>query len=70
MKYLRRILFALSSLKVAIILLFLIAIASAIGTSLPQGELAETYIDKYQVHKFLGLIDGQMIIQMQLDQVY
>ncbi len=70
MKYLRRILFALSSLKVAIILLFLIAIASAIGTSLPQGELAETYIDKYQVHKFLGLIDGQMIIQMQFDHVY
>ncbi len=70
MKYLRRILFALSSLKVAIILLFLIAIASAIGTSLPQGELAETYIDKYQVHKFLGLIDGQMLIQMQFDHVY
>ena len=70
MKYLRRILLNLSSLKVAIILLLLIAIASAIGTSLPQGELPETYIAKYQIKKFLGLLDGNMIIRMQLDQVY
>ena len=70
MKYLRRVLLALSSLKVAIILLLLIAIACAIGTSLPQGELHETYIAKYQVGKFLGLLDGNMIIRMQLDQVY
>ena len=70
MKYLRRILLNLSSLKVAIILLLLIAIASAIGTSLPQGELPETYITNYQIKKFLGLLDGNMIIRMQLDQVY
>ena len=70
MKYLRRILLNLSSLKVAIILLLLIAIASAIGTSLPQGELPETYITNYQIKKFLGLLDGNMIIRMQLDRVY
>ncbi len=70
MKYLRRILLAFSSLKVAISLLILIAIASAIGTALPQGELPETYISKYQVQKFLGLLNGEMIIRMQLNKVY
>ncbi len=70
MKYLRRILLTLSSLKVAIILLLLIAIASAIGTSLPQGELPEIYFNKYQVEKFLGVLDGNLIIRMQLDRVY
>ena len=68
MKYLRRILLNLSSLKVAIILLLLIAIASAIGTSLPQGELPETYIAKYQINKFLGLLNGNMILRLQCEK--
>ncbi len=70
MVILRKILNSLSSLKVAIVLLILIAIGSAIGTALPQGELARNYIDKYQVSKFLGVLDGEWVLKLQLNHVY
>tara|TARA_Y100001968_G_scaffold312148_1_gene334989 strand:+ start:18846 stop:20138 length:1293 start_codon:yes stop_codon:yes gene_type:complete len=60
----------LSNLKIAISLLFLIAIASSLGTAIPQGEIAQFYLDKYQENPWLGLIKGDLILSLQFDQVY
>jgi len=70
MKYLIKIINWLSSLKVAIVLLLLIALASAIGTSIPQNEPFTDYLAKYDPNRFLGLINGQSIINLQLNHVY
>ncbi len=70
MKALRRIIFWLSSLKVAIALLFLIAIASGIGTAIPQGESIDSYLEVYGEKPFFGFVDGSIIIHLQLDHVY
>ena len=47
MSILRRIIAWTSSLKVAIFLLLIIALSSAIGTSIPQGESIESYLEIY-----------------------
>ncbi len=70
MKVLWRVLNWLSSLKVAILLLFFIALASAIGTFIPQGDQSDNYINNYAKHPWLGLINGHLILRMQLDHVY
>ena len=59
----------LSSLKVAIVLLLLIALGSAIGTAIPQGYELETYLTNYQSNKFLGIIDGELLLNLQLNHV-
>ena len=70
MSILRRIIAWTSSLKVAIILLLLIALASALGTAIPQGNSIESYLEIYGTHPWLGLIDGNTLIKLQLDHVY
>ncbi len=70
MKYIIRIINWLSSLKVAIVILLLIALASGIGTSLPQNAPLSDYLTKYESNKFLGLFNGQLIINLQLNHVY
>ena len=70
MQYLRRIINWLSSLKVAIVILLLIALASGLGTSLPQNAPLSDYLTKYESNKFLGLFNGQLIINLQLNHVY
>ncbi len=60
----------ISSLKVAILLLLAIALASSIGTAIPQGEPIETYLESYKNHPWLGLINGDLLIKMQLHHVY
>ncbi|WP_269621801.1 cytochrome c biogenesis protein ResB [Prochlorococcus marinus] len=70
MKYTLKILNWLSSLKVSIVLIILIALASGIGTALPQGEPLEAYLSKYQINKFLGIINGDWVIRLQLNHVY
>jgi len=70
MSILRRIIAWTSSLKVAIILLLLIALASALGTAIPQGNSIESYLEIYGTHPWLGLIDGNTLINLQLDHVY
>tara|TARA_Y100001968_G_scaffold176520_1_gene161716 strand:+ start:3676 stop:4962 length:1287 start_codon:yes stop_codon:yes gene_type:complete len=60
----------LSNLKVAIGLLIIIAISSAIGTSIPQGESPEKYIDKYDIQPWLGLIKGKVLLALELDHIY
>ena len=58
MKRISQVLNWLSSLKIAILLLFLIAISCAIGTIIPQNESNRFYYDSYNENPFLGIING------------
>ncbi|MAR06603.1 MAG: cytochrome C biogenesis protein CcsB [Cyanobium sp. NAT70] len=67
---LRRLAAWISDLRLAILLLLCIALASAVGTAIPQGDPAQSYIDAYQDTPWLGLLSGQQVLQLQLDHVY
>ena len=60
----------LSSLKVAIALFLVIAIACSIGTAIPQGEIPEFYIEQYSENPWLGLFKGEILLSLQLNQIY
>lgn len=66
----KRLLAWLSDLRVAIVLLLLIALASAVGTAIPQGDPAASYLEAYGDTPWLGLLHGEQVLQLQLDQVY
>jgi len=70
MALLKRLAAFLSDLRLAIVLLLLIAIASAIGTILPQGEASDLYLNRFNADPWLGLINGDRMLQLQLDRVY
>ena len=65
----RRLAAWLSDLRVAIVLLMLIALASAVGTGIPQGDPAASYLEAYG-ESWLGLLNGEQVLQLQLDHVY
>ena len=67
---LRRLAAWLSDLRLAIVLLLLIAVASAIGTAIPQGDAPSQYIEAYADQRWLGLLNGQQVLLLQLDHVY
>ncbi len=60
----------LSDLRLAIVLLLLIALASAVGTGIPQGDPPSSYIDAYADTPWLGLLHGEQVLHLQLDHVY
>ncbi|HJM80583.1 MAG TPA: cytochrome c biogenesis protein ResB, partial [Prochlorococcaceae cyanobacterium Fu_MAG_72] len=66
----KRILAWISDLRVAIGLLLLIAVASAIGTAIPQGEPNSHYLELYDAKPWLGAINGSTLLLLQLDHVY
>ena len=66
----QRIVAWISSLKVAISLLLLIAVASAIGTAIPQGEPRNKYLDLYQSNPWLGILNGENLLRLELDHIY
>ena len=66
----QRLLALLGDLRLAIGLLLLIALASALGTALPQNEPASAYHDHYDAQPWLGLLTGAPILALQLDHVY
>jgi cytochrome c biogenesis protein len=66
----RRIAAWLSDLRVAIVLLFLIALSSAVGTAIPQGDAPRSYVEAYATRPWLGLLHGEQVLQLQLDHVY
>ncbi|WP_320666954.1 cytochrome c biogenesis protein ResB [Prochlorococcus sp. MIT 1307] len=70
MQVLRKIIAWASSLKVAIFLLLVIALASAIGTAIPQEEPIGNYLEVYGKHPWLGFINGKTLIRLQFNQVY
>ncbi|KKZ13456.1 MAG: cytochrome C biogenesis protein CcsB [Candidatus Synechococcus spongiarum SP3] len=66
----QRLLALLGDLRLAIGLLLLIALASALGTALPQNEPASAYHDHYDAQPWLGLLTATPILALRLDHVY
>ena len=60
----------LADLRLAITLLLVIALASGIGTAIPQKESELFYHQRYDPAPWLGLVDGDGILRLQLDHVY
>jgi len=67
---LKRLLAWISDLRVAIGLLIAIAIASGLGTLVPQKESVELYHRVYDAQPWLGVLNGDRILALQLDHVY
>jgi len=60
----------ISSLKFAISLIIFIAIASGIGTFIPQGSNNKFYIDNFDSAPIFGFLDGEKVLNLQLDHIY
>ena len=60
----------ISSLKFAISLIIFIAIASGIGTFIPQGSNNKFYIDNFDSAPIFGFLDGEKVLKLQLDHIY
>ena len=69
-RQLQRLLGWISDLRLAIGLLLLIALASGIGTAIPQKELEAFYHQRYDAHPWLGLLRADGLLRLQLDHVY
>ena len=67
---LKRLIAFLADLRVAIVLLLVIALASALGTAIPQGDPASSYIEAYADTPWMGILHGEQVLQLQLDHVY
>ncbi len=70
MKALLRLVGWISDLRVAIVLLLVIAITSGVGTAIPQREPADLYHRLYDPQPWLGLLNGDGVLALQLDHVY
>ncbi|MCP9888285.1 cytochrome c biogenesis protein ResB [Cyanobium sp. ATX 6A2] len=60
----------ISDLRVAIGLLVVIAIASGVGTAIPQKEPEGLYHQLYDDQPWLGLLNADRLLDLQLDHVY
>ena len=70
MKKFSQVLNWLSSLKIAILILLLIAISSAIGTIIPQQEADQFYYDNFNQNPLLGIINGNILLLLELNHIY
>ncbi|WP_413678518.1 cytochrome c biogenesis protein ResB [Prochlorococcus sp. MIT 0916] len=70
MKKISQVLNWLSSLKIAILLLLLIAISCATGTLIPQQESDQFYYDNFNKNPFLGVINGNILLLLEFNHVY
>ncbi len=70
MKKISKVLNWLSNLKIAILLLILIAISCAIGTLIPQQETDQFYLDIFNKTPFLRIINGKLLILFELNHIY
>ncbi|MBK17132.1 MAG: cytochrome C biogenesis protein CcsB [Prochlorococcus sp. SP3034] len=68
--FINRLLAYISNLKFAIALIIFIAIASSLGTLIPQGNDTSSYIEMYKDDPFIGILDGEKILIMGLDHIY
>ena len=62
----KRLLVWLSDLRVAIVLLLLIALASAVGTAIPQGDPPASYLAAYAHTPWQGLRHGEPVLPLLL----
>jgi cytochrome c biogenesis protein len=60
----------ISDLRLAIALLLVIALASGVGTAIPQKESEGLYHQLYDQQPWLGLLNGNAVLALQLDHVY
>jgi cytochrome c biogenesis protein len=60
----------LADLRLAIVLLLLIALASGLGTAIPQKEPAAFYHQRYDEAPWLGWLQADGLLRLQLDHVY
>lgn len=60
----------LADLRLAILLLVLIAGASGLGTAIPQKESAAFYHQRYDEAPWLGCLKADGLLRLQLDHVY
>ncbi len=60
----------IADLRLAIVLLLVIAVASGIGTAIPQQESLAFYQQRYDEAPWLGWLKGAGIVRLQLDHVY
>jgi len=67
---LQRLVAWISDLRLAIVLLLVIALASGVGTAIPQKELSAFYHERYDGAPWLGLLRGDGVLALQLDHVY
>ncbi len=67
---LQRLIGWLADLRLAITLLLVIALASGVGTAIPQKESELFYHQRYDPAPWLGLVNGEGILRLQLDHVY
>jgi len=67
---LKNLILKISSLRFAISLIIFIAIASGIGTFIPQGSNNKFYIDNFDRAPIFGFLDGEKVLKLQLDHVY
>jgi cytochrome c biogenesis protein len=70
MRALQRLLALISDLRLASALLLLIAIASGVGTVIPQQEPEDFYHRLYDAQPWLGLANGNWVLHLQLDHIY
>jgi cytochrome c biogenesis protein len=70
MKKISQVLNWLSSLKIAILLLVLIAISCATGTLIPQLESDQFYFDTFNKNPFLGIINGNILLLLEFNHIY
>jgi len=70
MKKISQVLNWLSSLKIAIILLLLIAISCATGTIIPQQESDQFYYDNFNENPLLGILNGNILLLFELNHIY
>ena len=70
MKKVSQVLNWLSSLKIAILLLLLIAISCATGTIIPQLESDQYYLENYNKNPFLGIINGNILLLFDLNHIF
>ena len=60
----------LSDLRVAIVLLLVIAACSGLGTAIPQGEPGAFYHERYDAAPWLGVVNGDRLLSWELDHLY
>ena len=70
MKKISQVLNWLSSLKIAIFLLLLIAISCALGTIIPQQESDQFYYENFNENRFLGIINANLLLILELNHIY
>ncbi len=70
MKRISKVLNWLSSLKIAIFLLLLIAISCAAGTIIPQQESDQYYYDNFTENPFLGILNAKILLLFEFNHIY